>query len=122
MRQGKRVWSHAGKLLLAFGAIAGAQLAQADVPFSNRSFGILEATLASCADSEPRSASKYHERSRTLVRGVTDSDLALVRETQEYKSAFAAVNDSLSALPKEDLARACAQVLTEKAALVKARR
>jgi hypothetical protein len=110
------------RLLWAAAALPLLQLARADVPFSTHSLGMLEATLAYCARSDPDSALKYQERATRLVRGMLEAELVKARDTQEYKESYSSIADTLSGAPKDQVKETCAELLSRNDGFAKGRK
>jgi hypothetical protein len=95
------------------------QLAQADVPFTNRSLGMMEGTLAFCAESDPATAPKYQERALAMVRGLPEKELAQARESGEYKDVYSSIGTALAGASKEEAKKTCADLLSRHDGFVK---
>jgi len=87
------------------------QLALAKLPFSSDVFGRVEGTLDFCAQVDSRSAAKYQEQKKLLVRDVPEKELAAARETTEYKEAYAWIGGELGKVAKDKAVQACAASL-----------
>jgi hypothetical protein len=85
--------------------------ALAKLPFPNETFGKMEGTLDFCAQSDAQSASKYEERKKAMVKGVSEQELAEARATQEYRDGYDSTNAELAKLPKEKVVEACTAFL-----------
>ena len=99
------------EVLWVAAALSVTQLALADVPFSSHSLGMLESTLAFCAESNSTAAPKYQERATLMVRGIPEKELAKARDTEEYKGAYSSIASALAAVPKEQVEKTCAELL-----------
>ncbi|HYL13126.1 MAG TPA: hypothetical protein VEV41_08825 [Terriglobales bacterium] len=88
-------------------AIILPQLALAKLPFPNDAFGRVEATLDSCAQADPPSASKYQEAKKALVKDVPEKEVAEARASQEYRDAYDATTTEIGKQPKDKVVEAC---------------
>jgi hypothetical protein len=100
----------------AIAALAITQLTLADTPFSKRSLGMLEGTMAFCAQSDPAAAAKYQSQVQSMLRGRPEAEVAKARETSEYRAAYDSVTSALTGAPKEQIKQTCADLLTRKEA------
>ena len=89
-------------------ALAVPQLASAELPFANGTFGQLEGTLAFCAQVNPSAAMQYQEQGRLLVKGVAAKELAAARESAEYREAYDSMAAELGKISKDDAVKTCA--------------
>jgi hypothetical protein len=92
-------------------ALVVPQLALAELPLPNDTFGKVEGTLDFCAQVDSPSAAKYQEQKELLVRDVPEKEVEAARETTEYKEAYAWIGDELGKLPKDRAIKACAASL-----------
>jgi len=99
------------RVLCLGAALVLAPVALAKLPFPNESFGKVEGTLDFCAQSDPQSASKYQERKRAIVKGISEQELAEARATQEYRDGYDSTSTDLAKLPKEKVVDACTAFL-----------
>jgi hypothetical protein len=86
-------------------------LALAKLPLPNEIFGRIESSLDYCAQVDSKSAPKYQERKKVLVRGVSDQEVSEARASKEYQEAYDQVNADLAKEPKDQTAKACAASL-----------
>lgn len=100
----------------ALTALVITQLTLADAPFSKRSLGMLEGTMAFCVQSDPAAAAKYQAQVQSMLRGRPATEVAKARDTSEYHSAYDSVTSALGDAPKEQVKQACADLLTRKEA------
>jgi hypothetical protein len=89
------------------------QLVLAKLPFSNESFGTVEAMLDSCSKGDPAAAAKYEERKKALVANVPKKELTDARATTEYQDAYDATASEIGKQPKEKLVEACTAFLKD---------
>jgi hypothetical protein len=101
------------RILFLSVAILIPQMAGAELPFSNDTFGKIEGILDFCAKANPQAATKYQEGKVQLVNKATEKEVTDARKTQEYKDSFASMSDQLSTLPKKQAVEACAASLAE---------
>jgi hypothetical protein len=87
------------------------QLLLAKMPLPNDAFGRIESSLDYCAQVDSKSASKYQERKKALVRGASDQEVAEARDSKEYRGAYDQVTADLSKEPKDQTAKTCAASL-----------
>jgi hypothetical protein len=104
------------RIPLVITALAITQLALADTPFSKHSLGMLEGTMAFCAQSDPAAAAKYQAQVQSMLRGKPEAEVAKARETSEYHAAYDSVTSALTDAPKEQIKQTCAELLTRKEA------
>lgn len=95
------------RILCLCAAITLPQLALAERPFTNQSLGTTQSTVDFCARINPGAASKYHEQAGLLVQGVPEQEVAKVRDSDEYKEAYAKASASLGEVAKKDAEEAC---------------
>jgi len=105
-----------GRIPLAITALVITQLTLADTPFSKRALGMLEGTMAFCAQSDPAAAAKYRAQVQSMLRGRPETEVAKARDTGEYHAAYDAVTSALTDAPKEQTKQTCADLLTRKEA------
>lgn len=105
-----------GRIPWAITALVLTQLALADTPFSKRSLGMLESTMAFCAQSDPAAAPKYRAQVQSMLRGRPEAEVAKARDTSEYRTAYDSVTSALTDAPKEQVKQTCADLLTHKEA------
>jgi len=102
------------RILWLGAAIVIPQLALAKLPMPNDAFGRIEGTLDFCAQIDSKSAEKYQEQKKVLVRDVPEKEVAEARESQEYKDAYTWISDELAKQPKDKAVKACAASLEGK--------
>ena len=90
------------------------QLALAQVPFTNETFGKLEGTLAFCGQINSRAAAKYKEQAKLLVRETPEKDVTKARNTQEYKEAYDRAGTELGKMSRVQAVEACSSFLDPK--------
>ena len=95
-------------------AFAVPQMAQAKLPMTPQALGFLESTVDSCAKADPDSAEKYKERGKAFVSSATKEELEQARSSSDYKKSYDETTSDLSQLPKEKLAKQCADFLEGK--------
>lgn len=105
-----------GRISSVVAAVVITQLALADTPFSKRSLGMLEGTMAFCSQSDPAAAAKYRTQVQSMLRGRPEAEVAKARDTSEYHAAYDSVTSALTDAPKEQIKQACADLLTRKEA------
>jgi hypothetical protein len=85
-------------------------LAHADESaFDGRVLAATEAVLDYCAKIDPSAADQYRQQLKVMLHGATDEVLAKARDTDDYKQARAAAEDSLSKLDENDAKETCSQ-------------
>jgi hypothetical protein len=102
------------RILCFVAAAAMAQLALAELPFSNDSFGRLEGVLDFCGRADQESAAKYKERKEQMTKDVPKRELTEARGTKEYKEAYESVTGEFGKAPKDQAAAACKAYLEGK--------
>jgi hypothetical protein len=102
------------RILWLGAAIVIPQLALAKLPMPNDAFGKIEGTLDFCAQVDSKSAEKYQEQKKVLVRDVPEKEVAEARESPEYKDAYTWITDELAKQPKDKAVKACAASLEGK--------
>jgi hypothetical protein len=89
------------------------QLALAAPPVPPKALGSVEATIDFCSRVDSKSADKYKEWGKLLVRDMTEKELAEARGSSEYKETYDALSAELEKLPKEKAVDGCRASLKE---------
>lgn len=89
------------------------QLVLAEPPVPPKALGSVEATIDFCSRVDSKSADKYKEWGKLLVRDMSEKGLAEVRGSSEYKETYDALSAELERLPKEKAVDACRASLKE---------
>ena len=95
-----------GKLSL-IALVAVPLLTFAATPVPPKTLGTLEATLNFCARVDSKSADKYKEWGKMLVRDISAKDLAEARDSSEYKETYDANTAELEKVSKDKAMEAC---------------
>lgn len=69
--------------------------------------GQLESLLDSCSRANPQSAPNYKKLHELLVQGVSEKDLAEVRASDGYKTAYKEASDRFEGTSKDEAVKAC---------------
>jgi hypothetical protein len=69
--------------------------------------GQMESLLDGCAQANPQSAADYKKQHEKLVHGLSDKDLAKVREADDYKEAYKEISDRFDKVSKDEAVEAC---------------
>jgi hypothetical protein len=104
------------KLYLVLGLVAILsipQLVLAAPPVPPKALGSVEATIDFCSRVDSKSADKYKEWGKLLVRDMSEKELAETRGSSEYKETYDALSAELEKLPKEKAVDACRASLKE---------
>jgi hypothetical protein len=104
------------KLYLVLGLVAILsipQLVLAAPPVPPKALGSVEATIDFCSRVDSKSADKYKEWGKLLVRDMSEKELAEARGSSEYKETYDALSAELEKLPKEKAVDACRASLKE---------
>jgi hypothetical protein len=104
------------ELILGLGVAIGlCQVAHADDPASPnpQALGTVEAILSSCAHVDPEHASRYQDQVQTLTQGDSNESVVEARRSEEYKQAYDAAMESISAVAVSDAVKACRKSLAE---------
>ncbi len=94
-------------------AIGLPALVLAELAITPKAFGHLQGTLDYCAQVDSRSAPKYKERAKLMVRSASEKDLEEARNSDEYKDAYDWISAELGKAPK-DRAIKCTAFLEDK--------
>jgi hypothetical protein len=74
-----------------------------------RVIGAAEAVIDYCAKIDPKAADQYRQQFKLMIKGASDAALAKIRDSEDYKQARAAAEDSLSKLDEKDAKQTCSQ-------------
>jgi len=107
------------QILMVGLALPAMQPAHADVPFTSHSLGMVESTLAFCAESDAQAATKYQERAVLMVRAIPATELARARDSAEYKEAYSSIAATLAGLPKDQVKQTCNEMVAHNEAFAK---
>ena len=102
------------RILFLFTTMLLPQFAADKLPFSNDAFGKIEATLDFCVKADSQSASKYQERKKAMVRGVSEQEVAEARRTKEYKDAYDWMTTEIGKVGRDQAVSACRAYLEGK--------
>ena len=91
--------------------LAVSQLALGETEVNRQSLGTVQATVDFCAQIKPGDAARFQQQAGVLVSGLSEDDLAKLRNAVDYKEAYASVNVALSKVDPLDAALACDQFL-----------
>jgi len=69
--------------------------------------GQMESLLDSCSKTDPQSAPDLKKQRERLVRGVSEKDLAELRNADEYKGAYKEFSDRFEKASKDEAVKAC---------------
>jgi len=101
-----------GTLSLA-ALIALPLLALAAPPVPPKALGSVEATVNFCVRVDSKSADKYKEWGKSLVRDMSEKELADARDSSDYKETYDAITVELDKVPTEKAVEACRASLKE---------
>lgn len=74
----------------------------------------VEAVTSYCENVDPASDSEYLSRVASAMRGHSDSEVQLSRNSSEYRQALAQATQMLARVPASSALRACNEYLAEK--------
>jgi hypothetical protein len=97
-------------LLVVVMAIAGTQLAQADSKPDAPALGALQGMYESCAQVDPQHDGKYRELERSLVRGLSESEIDKLHANREFISSRDTLHRVLGEFTKPDLLKGCEDI------------
>lgn len=83
-------------------------------PPTPATLGLMEGLLDSCSQASPKSADAFKKQRESLFQGVSDKDLAKLRDTGEYKDTYKSITDQLDKVSNDEAAEACRFFLKEK--------
>jgi hypothetical protein len=89
------------------------QLVLAAPPVPPKALGSVEAKIDFCSRIDSKSADKYKEWGKLLVRDMSEKELAEARGSSEYKETYDALSADLEKVPKEKAVDACRASLKE---------
>lgn len=79
-----------------------------------KALGQVEATIELCVRVDSKSAAKYKELGKAVVAGMSDKDLAEVRESRAYKESYKAITGQLEKVPADKAVEGCRAALPSK--------
>ena len=88
-------------------ALAVSQLALGGTEVNQQSLGTAQATVDFCAQIKPGEAVRFQQQTGILVSDLSTDELAKLRNTDDYKAAYAATNAALGKVDVQDAAKAC---------------
>lgn len=94
-------------ILFSCAAIALPQFARADLPFNGQALGLMQSTLDFCAQLYPEATPRYIEEARFLVQSVSEKEVADIRSTYEYKTAYDSATAALGKASQRDTVKVC---------------
>jgi hypothetical protein len=74
----------------------------------------VEAVTSYCENVDPASDSEYVTRVAVAMRGHSDAEVRLARNSSEYRQSQAEANETLAKVPASSAIRACTEYLAEK--------
>jgi hypothetical protein len=74
----------------------------------------VEAVASYCENVDPASDSEYVTRVAVAMRGHSDAEVRLARNSGEYRQALAQANETLAGVAASSAIRACTEYLAEK--------
>jgi hypothetical protein len=90
-------------------------LAHADGPALNAPMlGLTESILQYCGPVDPAVAAKLREKIKQLVQGASEQQLAQVRNSDEYRKAYASVVEFVGKVDEHDAKRICSESPAER--------
>ena len=116
-RRRARVWVATRVLalpLLALPLLAHAD-ADADAAVQNaQTLGLAESMLSYCAPHDPAAAARLREQIKALAAGVSETQLADVRSTDEYRKAYDSVTELVAKVDEHNTQKFCARILAHR--------
>jgi hypothetical protein len=97
--------------LLVFTALPPLILAFAPIPAA--SLGQVEATVAFCGRVDSKSADKYEDLRKRIIKGVSQEELTETRNSSQYKESVQAVTTELGKLPTDKAVESCRAALRD---------
>lgn len=98
------------RLLCCCLAAALSQAAVAESSVNGQALGQVEGILTFCSKLDPQLAKAGSERSSLLTNQVSPEDLAKIRNSAEYKQAYASVSAELAKADRQKAAETCGGV------------
>lgn len=98
--------------LLAIGMIP--QLASAEIPFTAQSMANLQATIDFCGQNKPKEAAIYREELKRFVQSLPEKEVAVVLESDDYKSTYESISAALATLGQHEADETCQRLLAPK--------
>lgn len=95
-------------------AIAFPGAAGAEAPIPGESLAQVQSTLDYCTRINSADADHYRRQAEALVRGQVPAKIAALRQSEEYKQAYAETSAALAKSPPEDALVACKDFLAPK--------
>jgi hypothetical protein len=84
-------------------------LTQAAKPPPNaQALGITEGVLHYCGSVDPKAAGQLQQKAKDLVQGLSEDEVAKLRESEEYRAAYDSIGEMLTAAPGQKAVQACA--------------
>ncbi len=102
------------RILCLSAALLIPQLAGAELPLPNDSFGKIESILDFCAKADPEAAGKFEERKKLIAHNATEQEVADARKTQEYKDSYQKISEQLAKVQIDQAVKACSAYLENK--------
>lgn len=92
-------------------AMAYPTITLADTSIDTRQFGRMKGILSACSSVNPREASKYLLKIKTVIGDATKETVDQATRTEEYKQAYHAVTEELGSMGHDEMARTCTDYL-----------
>jgi hypothetical protein len=92
-------------------SLALPQIAPAAPPLTPQAIGQVEATVDFCVKADAKSADKYKELGKSQVAGLSEKDLAEIRDSDDYKAMFKLTTTLLQKAPSDRAAEGCREML-----------
>jgi len=78
-----------------------------------KALGSVEATVKFCAQADSKSADKYKEWGKLLVREMSEKELAEARSSSDYKETYETITAELEKIPSDKAVETCRAALTQ---------
>jgi hypothetical protein len=100
---------------LAWGLVAVAPFAQADVPaLDAKSLGITESILKYCGPISPESVKKLQQKIDELVKGASAETVAKTRNSDEYRKAREMMDSFVAQVDEHNAKNMCSNSASDK--------
>ena len=79
-----------------------------------KSLAIMDRVLQYCGTVDPGAAGKLRQKIQDLTKGLTQQQVADLRQTQEYQAAYASMEEFVGQVDEHNAKKVCSESLSQK--------
>jgi hypothetical protein len=78
-----------------------------------KSLAVVDRVLQYCSSVDPGVASKLRQKIKDLTKGLTDQQVADLRQTEEYQAAYASIEEFVGKVDEHNAKKVCSESLSQ---------